>query len=408
MSMIKTVQQDDIVLRLYSEDFCVLSKRNGVRRAMEGPMATLIFHLNEAIGLSGILQLVHAETQAASDDVSLIEQRIRELFAEFASREPMPLEKLLGDAPRLLQYAMSNRIPLKGMCEITYHCNLRCTHCYVLHKVEEPQPAHVEDKHVLEILGSLARMGCLDVTITGGEATLHKSWRSIIQVAKSLHLYTYLKTNGTTFTRTRAEAYSQDPAHETHLSLYGASPATHDAFTTIRGSFEKTLKGMYELSRVGVRCKVNCTVWKDNVSELDKITHIVHDSGHYVVFDDIIYGRLNGDRSPHNLEITPAVREQLVAQGYLSCFQVKPCSAGALKVKVDAEGQVGICELLPFALGNAFQSSLEEVWHGPRVTSTSHRIISLSTSERDGDAVTLSCPGLNFLNRGRFEGRTER
>ena len=230
MTELQMAQANDIRVRFYSDELCVLSRTNGARRAVEGPLASLLYSLYQNFGLRSVLQFVHFRS-LGSTDTDLAGQHLSELLNEFLSREPTPLEKMLGDAPQLLEYAMIKRIPLRGMCEITYRCNLRCDHCYILHKIEEKHPSHVPEEAVLNTLQSMVNMGCLDVTLTGGEPTLHKGWLSFIEAAKSLHLYIVLKTNGTTFTKSRAKAYSQEPAHETHLSLYGACAETHDAFT---------------------------------------------------------------------------------------------------------------------------------------------------------------------------------
>jgi hypothetical protein len=77
-----------------------------------------------------------------------------------------------------------------------------------------------------------------------------------------------------------------------------------------------------------------------------------------------------------------------------------------MKVKVDAEGSVSTCELLPQGFGNAFVVPLEEVWRSRDVVDFSESIVAMSASERDGKSVVLSCPGLNVLNTGQFHGRT--
>jgi MoaA/NifB/PqqE/SkfB family radical SAM enzyme len=404
--MIEIAQHNDISLRSYGEEFCVLARRDGARIVVDGPVSVLLRKLNETVGIHGIQQLVRDEMPVPPDATVAVEI-IRGLLQTMEVTPKGRLNTMLQHAPaRFSDYCIQHRIPLIGMCEITYRCNLRCQHCYVLHKIEEEQPAHAESESVLRVIQSMSELGCLDITLTGGESTLHKSYLTFIKMAKALHMYTILKTNGTTFTRDRVEIYAEDPAHETELSLYGANPEIHDTFTAIPGSFEKTVRGMRELARVGLRCKVNCTVSEGNSHNLDEIEHLVEDLGHYVEFDDVIYGRLNGDRSPLELRIHPETRMRLISEGRLKQFQASPCIAGQMKVKVDAEGNVSTCELLPHSFGNVFVTPLERVWSSPNIRGFSNSVVETSISEQENNSLVRSCPGLNFLNTGVLRGKT--
>jgi MoaA/NifB/PqqE/SkfB family radical SAM enzyme len=392
-------------LRCYGDDYCVIARRDGSKRVVGHPLSQIIGLVTKAVGLDPLLDVAGTESgdlmnlQRSARILSAVRDELRLL----KERGPVRVKTVLNDVPGFAQYVTQTRIPLIGMCEITYKCNLRCVHCYVLHKVTEERPAHVNTDRALETVRELHELGCLDFAMSGGEPTLHKDYREIISFAKSLYLYTTLKTNGTTFTRRMAEAYATDPAHETHLSLYGAGPGTHDSFTAIAGSFDHTLRGMVELSRVAVRCKVNCTVWRGNVGELGRIQELVESLGHFVVFDDIIHGRLNGDRTPLDLRISPQTRGELVASGRLQQFTPAPCSAGKMKVKIDAENHVTTCELLPQSVGDISREPLSQIWSGRSCADLGEQIVSLSVPRGDRGRI---CAGLNFLNTGQLDGET--
>ncbi|RKH35259.1 radical SAM protein [Corallococcus praedator] len=406
--MISIYRSEAVVLRFYDDELAVLSRRDGARHLAHGPLVTVMRRLVESSGLDGLLRLVEGGSSDNAQQQAVIEA-IRGVFAQFQQvSQPIPMGGLFKGAAgaRLPKLSLQERIPLTGMCEITYRCNLRCQHCFVLHKIEEERPAHVDDETVLRMLRDLASMGCLDVSLTGGEATLHRGYQRFVTEAKSLHLYTVLKTNATTFTAQRARDYAKDPAHETHASLYGSTAEVHDEFTAVAGSLVKTMAGLRALADVGIRVKVNCTIWTRNTDQLAEMKQQMEELGHYIVFDDIIHGRLNGDRSPQALRISPLVRNQLVSNGWLKPFAPSPCGAGKMKVKIDAEGRIATCELFPGGFGNAHEASLPEVWAAPGFRDASDETMMLANSERDGDKVVRSCPGLNLLNTGQMAGRT--
>jgi len=274
--------------------------------------------------------------------------------------------------------------------------------------VSEPDPAQLADEIVDQLIEELAKLGSTSVTLTGGEPTLAPRYREVISACKDRGMLTVLKTNATTFSLARAEQYASDPAHETHVSLYGSSPASHDGFTARRGSFKHTINGLENLSKLGLRCRVNCTAWRGNVDQLPAmkalVEDLVEDLGHYLVVDDTIWGRFNGDRSPKDLAVTTEQHRKLLDDGVIKPFEPAPCTAGAVKVKVDAEGGVSTCELLPVTFGNVNEASLSSIWESPSMASYGETTIEISDSRRREGALALACPGLNLLATGDRRG----
>ncbi len=142
-----------------------------------------------------------------------------------------------------------------------------------------------------------------------------------------------------------------------------------------------------------------------NAKEIGEIAALVESLGHEVSFSDLLYARLDGDRAPLALRVGPAERQRLVEEGFLTPFTPAPCIAGQMKLRLDAAGEMAICELLPRSFGNVRERSLEAIWNDPRTRSYSERILALSTAGRDANGAPVrSCPGLDRLEgRGRQE-----
>lgn len=260
--------------------------------------------------------------------------RLKEINASLKSEECLSIANLGRKGSRLLNYAISKRIPLIGTIEITHKCNLRCSHCYILHKIKNPDIQSLDIGKTKDIIRQLSTLGCIDLRITGGEPTLHSDVLSFIQEARSLHMYTVFKSNGTTFSNELfSKDYAKDPAHETHISIYGSNPETHDRFTNTRNSFSRTMKGLGNLAEHGILCTVVCTVWKGNVNQLKSIKKLINEMGHKIIFDAVITGRTNCDAVPLRLKISVKDRMKLEQEGYLKPFNVSQCTAGRNKIK---------------------------------------------------------------------------
>ncbi len=63
------------------------------------------------------------------------------------------------------------------------------------------------------------------------------------------------------------------------LSLDGSSPAIHDTFRGVPGSFEWTVNGWKTAQSVGLKLQVNTTVTKHNLFDLPKVFALVRDLG---------------------------------------------------------------------------------------------------------------------------------
>ncbi len=400
----RTTRAGDLVVRFHDDESALLSRRDGRRLCLSGGPARSLRRLIDGVGLAGLLELRGQAFGAQPEAVALgfVEQLLERLDA---APRPTSLLTLLRGAPGFYERAQRARAPLLAMVELTYRCNLRCRHCYVLERVSRARPAQASRAALERLLRELAAAGCLDLSLTGGETTLHPDYLALVSLAKDLHLETTLKTNAATFTRARAAAYAADPAHETQASLYGATAATHDAFTGVPGSFARSLSGLRHLAEAGVSCLVSCIVWNGNAGELDALDEMVRGLGHAASFSDVIHGRLSGDRTPLALRITPAQRATLVALGRLQPFAPEACIAGTVKVRIEPDGRLSPCELLA-GRGDVFGTSFEQVWRGAGVADWSARLVRLSTAERRDGLPVRSCPALNRLDTGRWSGLT--
>lgn len=402
---VTSFRSPDLWLRFFGDDAVLLSRHDGRRHAVDGPAVKTLRRLAESLGPVGLERLAR-EGAGFAEGERLSRALARHFDALDDAQAPTLLWSVLGRAPALYAHAQRERVPLFAMCECTYRCNLRCAHCFILHKVSARPPAVVPTEDLLRLLDELAELGCLELTLTGGETTLHPDYRALVSAARALHLVTTLKTNATTFSRERARAYASAPAHATEVSLYGATAEVHEALTSTPGSFAKTLRGLTELAAAGVRCTVVCIIWEQNAAQVEDIARLVEGLGHRVVFDDVIFGRLDGDQAPVGLRATRDARERLIAAGRLKPFEPSPCVAGQVKVKVDAEGRIASCELFPGGFGNVWASGFAALWRHPRFVGAANRVVQLSTAHRKDDRPVMTCPAMNKLNGGRMDGLT--
>lgn len=112
------------------------------------------------------------------------------------------------------------------LVEVTSFCNLRCRHCYSIFEKEKT----IDMETLKELAKTLAEMGCIFVTLSGGEPlTIGKRIFSMAEIFKEKGLKVLLTTNATLFKNFPVEDFgifdsiqiSVDGPKEIHEAIRG-------------------------------------------------------------------------------------------------------------------------------------------------------------------------------------------
>ncbi|UCG54887.1 MAG: radical SAM protein, partial [Dehalococcoidia bacterium] len=88
-------------------------------------------------------------------------------------------------------YTAREAIPLNVLFELTYRCNVHCSHCYVVDR----SGVELSFNEIASILRQLADDGCLFLTLTGGEVLLRNDFLEIARYARGLGFALKVFTN---------------------------------------------------------------------------------------------------------------------------------------------------------------------------------------------------------------------
>jgi radical SAM protein with 4Fe4S-binding SPASM domain len=141
--------------------------------------------------------------------------------------------------------------------------------------------------------------------ITGGEPMFRRDFLDIYSHVKSLGIFVNLFTNGTMITEKIADHFAAYPPFSIEISLYGASEATYEAVTGVKGSYKRCLRGIERILARGLPLKLKTPVMTINKHELDDIWAIADRYGVGFRYDPIITAKMNGDKSPLQYRLTP-------------------------------------------------------------------------------------------------------
>ncbi len=320
---------------------------------------------------------------------------------------------------KLVRTADRQNIPLTASIELTQRCNLACVHCYNFDRsrplsrdslAQELQPSEIYD-----IIDQLAEAGCLFLSFTGGEALMHPHLNDFVVHARSRHFVVKIKTNGATLTERKVGQLAAAQVAGFDISLYGADASTHDAFTLVDGSFDRTMEGIRHARRSGIPVRVNMCATRHNADQIERMIEMAESRGCGVGVTPFLTARYDGTDSSldHRVE-----RKQLerIYSGPLRDFLPKPdfdpkrsvqCGCARTNCGISATGDVYPCIGAPIPSGNLRRQSFAEIWKDSPELNRIRRL------ELEDFRSCVTCPtrpscmrssGVVYSNTGNYTG----
>lgn len=300
--------------------------------------------------------------------------------------------------------------------ELTYRCNLRCTHCYAVKpgdpgfKAPGPELTTDECKHIID---QLADENALNIAFSGGEALTRTDFLDIAQHARRRRFAVRLLTNGTLITPPVADELAALNPVRVEMSVYGAKAETHDGITLVPGSFERTIRAFRLLGERGVNTALKTPLMKENVGEFNDIRVLAKELGAISRHDITITPKDDGCRSP--------LRHRLSDEDLLGLFrqEVDPekwtpislkgddqvCNSGCNIITVDPYGEVFPCVQVRMPAGNLRQQPLRAIWRESPVLRRMREAtwaqfpVCSSCELRE---FCVHCPGLALVEEGNL------
>ena len=263
-------------------------------------------------------------------------------------------------------------IPLSATIELTYHCNLKCIHCY---RVEDMTREELTTDEVKKLLDQLRDEGTLFLTFTGGEIFTREDIFEILFHAKENQFAMYLFTNGTLLTPEKAEKIAEVSPLRVEFSLYGANPETYEDITQIPGSFKNIIKGIQLLKKNGVKVYLKTPLMKVNFPGYKDLIKMVKDMGMEMAFDPQITPKNDGSIEPLNLRLNEETLLSYFEDDYPEKWKYKEypsqeeslnrelCAACKKTCAISPYGDVYPCFQLILPIGNIRENSFSNIWH---------------------------------------------
>jgi len=266
--------------------------------------------------------------------------------------------------------------------------------------------------------------GVAVLTFSGGEPLLRKDIYDMIKRADGSGMLCTIASNGTLITSKVAERLAEAGVRRVEIGLDGARAETHDYLRNRPGSFEATIRGIRNCTKVGFdELATTMTLYSENANELEETMDLAEKLGATRFYLNRLIPAGRGAEAIH-LDVTPEEKiralealygkfyESIVngfgiqcyargmtyyarlgyelsggkvftvseaLSGYENMFREKfglevskimrklaagfgGCSAGLTYAGLTASGDLLPCVPAPIKLGNLLEQSLEEIW----------------------------------------------
>ena len=363
-----------------------------------------------------------------TDDISQYRSRVvkynREQslsFDELTTKEKLPYA--VSNAERL--YTEKAGGITSVMFELTYRCSERCIHCYnagATRNEEEKSTRGDRNELTLEeyksLIDDLYEQGLVKVCLTGGDPFSKSFAWEIIDYLYNKDIAFDVFTNGQSIIRDVKKLADYYP-RLVGVSIYSGIAEIHDYITNVKGSWERSMEVVRQLSSLAVPLNLKCCVMRPNVKSYFMVADIAKKYGAVPQFEINLTDSVEGDTcvskylrmTPEQLEIV--LRDDNIAMyvgkeapnygGQSKDMEQPPCGAGENSLCITPEGNVIPCCAFHAVFGNVRIGSVSNILQN----STERKYwlgLVLNNYEECGKldycAYCNLCPGNNFIEHG--------
>lgn len=286
---------------------------------------------------------------------------------------------------RLPDSSTCQRAPVGLLAELTHRCPLQCPYCSNPLALEGAG-AELDTATWQDVLRQAARLGVLQLHLSGGEPTVRRDLEDIVATAAEVGLYANLITAGVLLSRARLAELAARGLDHVQLSIQDVEPGNADRIAHYAGGHAKKRQVAGWVRELGLALTINAPVHRQNLDRLPDIIEFAAEmgAGRLEVAHIQYYGWALRNRAAlmptraqvrRSVEIVEEARERLkgilvidfVVPDYYATWP-KPCMGGWGRgsMNVTPSGKVLPChaaETIPgLVFDNVRDKPLAEIW----------------------------------------------
>lgn len=279
----------------------------------------------------------------------------------------------------------------------TMKCNMQCTMCSVEKYKEKAKKAlGLEDYE--RIASECARLGCISVTLLGGEPMLSSMTEDIIGVFKRKKFFVFMISNGSMATHERLISLRKAGLDGVAFSL-NSMLEEGNAETRGKGYLETIFEAVDTSLSVGLVTRVAPVFFPGKIQDAIDVIEYAASKGCGASCSQVApVGGWEGGQvlsSEENDSIRELVKKypNMTLDWTMSYFMRPCCPAGKEKISITTSGDVCGCSINPISFGNVKEESIQKIMERMQAFSQFKKNASVCLSAEDSFYIDnyLSC-----------------
>ena len=301
--------------------------------------------------------------------------------------------------------------------ELSSRCNERCIHCYIPNE-KKNKGFDMPLKKVKGVLDEFAEMGGIHVTLSGGEALLHKDLIEICEYCRAKDFKISILSNLIALKDEDIPKLKAVNLSLIQVSLYSMNEDVHDTITAVKGSFKKTKAAIEKLVAADIPVQISCPLMKANKDGYREVLEYAKKLKIKAQTDYIMMAQADLDTknltNRLSLEETEKVIRDIIEHDLdyqqltlqqkpisdalefdLERFKKQPvCGVGYDNCCITANGDVYPCAgWQDYVLGNVYRHTLKEIWEN------NDKIKELRKITQESFPQCIECEAVNYCSR---------
>lgn len=317
------------------------------------------------------------------------------------------------------------------MFELTYNCSEQCIHCYNPGATRnDSEVSHRGDREELNlddykrIIDDLCEHGLVKVCLSGGDPFSKPIVWDIIDYLYEKEIAFDVFTNGQRIVD-KVERLANYFPRLVGVSIYSGIAEDHDVITRVKGSWERSMKVVEQLSDLAVPMNLKCCIMQPNLHSYYMVADLAKKYGAEPQFEININDSIDGDLCSRQLRLTEEQFQVVLRDDNIPYYvgpeapgfggqprplDVNGCGAGHTTFCITPDGNFQPCCAFPMPFGNLKSHSVKEILTESRLLKE-WRTATLQQYEecgkRDYCAYCNLCAGNNYVEHRDFRKPAE-
>lgn len=346
---------------------------------------------------------------------------------QLSTKEKLPVEFATAE----MDYTQRAGGITSAMFELTYRCPEKCVHCYNPGATRnDNEVSHRGDREELtledykRIIDQLYDEGLVKVCLSGGDPFSHKYVWDILDYLYQKEIAVDIFTNGQSITDKIDRLVSFYP-RLIGVSIYSGSPEEHDYITRVKGSWQKSMDVVKQVSEYGVPMNLKCCIMRPNVKHYHEVADLCKQYGARPQFEVNVTDSVEGDTCVSKyLRLTPELLEIVLRDnniklyvgpeapnfgGQAKLMDYNGCGSADNTFCITPEGNMIPCCAFHLSFGNLKKNSVEEILQSEELARWRNTTLAQyeECGQHDYCAYCNLCPGCNYSEHGDYKKAAE-